>query len=527
MNGNSFFNRMYEFLQQHHPALKDKYFSKSMNRFGHHPEWLFDTPHGYWGENPDNPLPPDHSARLIKLVKAMVVSAKKQIDITNLRLPTGAFKQALIEGILENSHTLTIRIVCGLGGTAALPIREWVTDVQRQLDKKRVELYVGGHIVNHTALVPIGWNHAKYIAIDGKAILSGGHNYIDRTYLGANPIFDISLKLEGPIATTAHFFSNRFWNYLNDTAVNSDYLVSLKDGTIANNRKAPLDFPEVGEALPGADVPVMAVTQPGHGLIDGYANPSLSSIYFAMGNAQNSICISQQDIGGMGGRLDNSHSEGKWEITSGHVPLVCIRDPQEQVYAEMRYFDVNLLHSLTENLVKNNKLTVRMVLTNVGSQSETGDQHGAYSNNVSVGCVFRALGWYMIKRLGITQAKVVDILSKQIAIRTIGFAAENRWRVGDKHFIGNHAKFWSVDDAVCSIGSNNFYPSTILNNEVGIMKLRTGHLQEWAVIIGNNNENVVKNLREDYFDNVYNYSVAAAFKENYIWALRDPQGFPQ
>jgi PLD-like domain len=528
MNQKTFLEKLYDFLLAHYPELKDRYFSTSKNHFGPHPQWLFDTPHGYWGENPDDPFRGPHSERMTELVTKMIVDARKEVDITNLRLPSGEFLDALVKGVVENksTETLKIRILCGRGGQEYLDAEAFVRDFQKRINNKLVELYVGVQTVTLAFEVPIGWNHAKYIAVDGKTILFGGHNYIEKTYLGKNPIFDISMKLVGRVTAKAHIFSNELWKFVNKyySGGHTTYSESLKDNII-QRREAPM-FSEIHDtSVSEGNVPVVHVTQPGHGLIENnanpYANPSLSSIYYALGNAKKSICISQQDIGGMGGRESNGGYEGVWRETSAKVPFVAIRDPQDLVNVEIRYFDINLLHSLTSNLISNDKLIVEMVLSNIGSEAEAGGEHGSYSNNVSASCVYRALGWYMIKRLGVPDKKAMAIVQKQVFIRTIGFAKETKWRAHSKKIIGNHAKFWSVDDEVCSIGSNNFYPSTIHRHGV-----RTGHHQEWAVIIGNNQEDVVKHLKADYFDNVYKSSCEQPFKESYLWALRDPQYFP-
>lgn len=60
----------------------------------------------------------------------------------------------------------------------------------------------------------ISWNHAKIIAVDGKYLWTGGHNFYDRHYLKNNPIVDLSLELEGSVALDAHYYANAQWGYI-------------------------------------------------------------------------------------------------------------------------------------------------------------------------------------------------------------------------------------------------------------------------------------------------------------------------
>ena len=58
------------------------------------------------------------------------------------------------------------------------------------------------------------WNHAKIIAVDGKHLLTGGHNLWDAHYLKNDPVRDISTQLEGPVAVDGHKFLDEQWKYV-------------------------------------------------------------------------------------------------------------------------------------------------------------------------------------------------------------------------------------------------------------------------------------------------------------------------
>merc|ERR1711974_535248 len=56
-----------------------------------------------------------------------------------------------------------------------------------------------------------GWNHAKIIAIDGRLLIQGGHNWWDQHYLQESPVHDLSMEVTGEVAISAHRFLNHVW----------------------------------------------------------------------------------------------------------------------------------------------------------------------------------------------------------------------------------------------------------------------------------------------------------------------------
>lgn len=55
------------------------------------------------------------------------------------------------------------------------------------------------------------WNHAKIIAVDGKRLLTGGHNLWDVAYLRHAPVTDTSLELTGEVVRGANIFLDHQW----------------------------------------------------------------------------------------------------------------------------------------------------------------------------------------------------------------------------------------------------------------------------------------------------------------------------
>merc|ERR1719478_613296 len=57
----------------------------------------------------------------------------------------------------------------------------------------------------------VSWNHSKIIAVDGKHLWQGGHNLWSEHYLMFNPVHDLSMVAEGPVAMDAHRFADELW----------------------------------------------------------------------------------------------------------------------------------------------------------------------------------------------------------------------------------------------------------------------------------------------------------------------------
>lgn len=60
----------------------------------------------------------------------------------------------------------------------------------------------------------VSWNHAKIIAVDGRHLWTGGHNFWTGHYLTTSPVNDLSIYLKGPVARDGHEFANAQWGYI-------------------------------------------------------------------------------------------------------------------------------------------------------------------------------------------------------------------------------------------------------------------------------------------------------------------------
>jgi hypothetical protein len=129
-------------------------------------------------------------------------------DIMSLVPPDGLFLQAFKDAlriICERNqvllHRVTIRMmfgnIIGMPVNCNLLIEELTKDLPEDASSK-LKLWVGSWRKG------MSWNHAKIIAVDGKYLWTGGHNFCDYHYLKNNPVCDLSLELEGGVANDAH-----------------------------------------------------------------------------------------------------------------------------------------------------------------------------------------------------------------------------------------------------------------------------------------------------------------------------------
>jgi phosphatidylserine/phosphatidylglycerophosphate/cardiolipin synthase-like enzyme len=171
---------------------------------------------------------------------------------------------------------------------------------------------------------------------------------------------------------------------------------------------------------PGA-VPVLAVGRLGAGITADFANQGDLARDLVLGAARRTIRISQQDLAFTLGRLDPLYPESTLERLADFLLL-----KEGEVY---------------------------IVLSSAGSVSDSGF---AYSTGVAIETVAQKIRQVARKRSTLPDAALNELLCRRLHIAPFRFGPDATWP-GNRP-IGNHSKFWMVDDRVFYIGSNNFYP---------------------------------------------------------------------
>lgn len=162
--------------------------------------------------------PPEHHDDWFpEKIGEIICQTERWCDVMSLAPPDGlfmvAFKKALAD-ICDHDVMLgrvTIRIL--FGNVVGMPVNcnKLIAELTRDLPKdagQKIKLWVGSWRKG------VSWNHAKIIAVDGKHLWTGGHNFWDYHYLKTSPVNDLSLYLKGPVARDGHKFANSQWGYI-------------------------------------------------------------------------------------------------------------------------------------------------------------------------------------------------------------------------------------------------------------------------------------------------------------------------
>jgi hypothetical protein len=131
---------------------------------------------------------------------------------------------------------------------------------------------------------------------------------------------------------------------------------------------------------------------------------------------------------------------------------------------------------------------VFLVLSNLHAEGAGG---GDYSNDVPLADVAAKMLAVARAHSTLPQPDLIDLLCRHFHLAPYRFGPDAAWP-GDKP-IGNHSKFWMVDDRYFYIGSDNLYPVD---------------LQEFGYIL--DDKAAAAELRQKYWDPLWRWSKAAA-----------------
>jgi hypothetical protein len=168
-------------------------------------------------------------------------------------------------------------------------------------------------------------------------------------------------------------------------------------------------------------VSILAVGRLASGITRDFANQSDLARDLLLGAAQHSIRIVQQDFAFTLGRVDPLYPESTLERL-----------------ADFLLSDKGDLH---------------IVLSDPRAVGNTGS---AYGNGISLETVARKIRQVARGRSALPDAALDALLCRRLHLAPFRFGPDATWPSHKP--IGNHSKFWMVDDRVFYIGSDNFYP---------------------------------------------------------------------
>jgi phosphatidylserine/phosphatidylglycerophosphate/cardiolipin synthase-like enzyme len=371
-----------------------------------------------------------------------VTSANSTVDITTLLPMDGRFLQAFQNALTFLAGTgreVTVRFLYAtmpFNRKSADTTLETLVGDAAKVKGSKLTVYVGR--IRSGMVTVTGWNHSKTVIIDGDTLLTGGENWFSEDYLGANPVFDLNVKVKGKVAADATGFVNRLWKDLcdheNSPRRDSERYKATdsKAGkvTITDHCLSTLDS---GTHAGNGSVHAMAVGRLGEIDYDGGAQ-STAAMLGMIGAAKEDIRISQQDI------------EGPSDASS---------------YGSARWPD-DFLAALARQLI--NGRTVHIVQSSDGA----GGSITGYSNGTLADLADKLKS--VVKKQGGAPSKdgdVDDLLCKRLYLAQIRFTPGVD-RLPGGVGIRNHAKMIAVDDSTFYVGSQNIYPPN-RNMEFGII----------------------------------------------------------
>ena len=428
--------------------------------------WLLQTPN-CWGDASctDGNKVDDFADRIYQDISV----ATEWVDITTLvTYPDGLFQAAIVKGLkeaLSQNPDLTVRILGGtppgMGNFKSIASES----AQNYMDRLTNDL---GDSADGAKIIVSGvetywlysWNHSKIIAVDSKTAIVGGHNLWEGAYGGTtNPISDVSMRLSGPAAESAHKFADELWNFActwGDSWWNSTFYVDLvradsmgnacpsKHTTVPAQTSDGVEVMALGGLGYGMDVPggTNGGLEPAN---DSYAacsrwykdyynndaaysvaNPEEEGLRALIASANDNIFLSQQDL-----------------LAPCVAPISNAR------------YDARLFNILADKLVA--EVPVRIMVSTPGAGQGL---LAPYSNMKKMTDISDILIRKIKNRANVSEDRAKEIACNSLQLASIRIEeGVDEWGTGDK--VGNHSKVISVDDAAFYVGSKNLYPTTL------------------------------------------------------------------
>lgn len=156
-----------------------------------------------------------------------LTKAQKHLEITSLTVPSGRFRQALVNALAILSQRATPPTIRMLFSSLDGFSPNFLNKPDKILDEILKEVTaVGGKAdslkINFGYLSDkkTSWNHAKIVLADSQYLLEGGHNMLDPDYVKEQPIFDLSMHASGSLGIGVQNFVNMLWSKADPVASN-------------------------------------------------------------------------------------------------------------------------------------------------------------------------------------------------------------------------------------------------------------------------------------------------------------------
>jgi phosphatidylserine/phosphatidylglycerophosphate/cardiolipin synthase-like enzyme len=435
-----------------------------------------------------------HSDEMVDRIYRLISQADSNVDITTLfGPPDGRFLAAIQRGLhflAQSGRQVDVRVLVGIfppvdPGHSATEVKGVLSSLAAAMNevpnhKVRLTLgYVKTCSGGSAQLCPLtdgvlwanSWNHSKIIAVDGKWVMVGGHNLWTSDYLLSAPVHDLSMVLESPAARSAHSFADVLWSFtceytrVGNHAGNTVFAYWLDpQRTIQDHCPSsfwPLPF---FQQFGTPDATVMPVGRLGYGFTHHTEAPrydvSAAARDIALASARKTIRVSQQDLAMPFGAAD--------------------------------FYTDNVYNAMIDLMMRRGG-DVYIALTD--------PNHPSYRTKTTLAATLSYFFSLAVARTHAPEATIKRILCTKLHFTTVRFnSAANYYEQtfwnrsgGTRTPVGNHAKFWMVDDKYFYIGSHNFYPA---------------NLQEFGYLV--EGESAVTKVLNEYWNPLWAQSSAGA-----------------
>jgi len=412
------------------------------------PGLVAQTPPGLWGkEAKDYKI--GSGDFIVSRIQDLIARAEDFVDITTLYpLPDGQFKTGIQSGLRElagSGRHVRVRI---LGGCFS-PLQEkqsvYLEDLVKPLKSLggNLEIFVAAQQTNLHS-----WNHAKMVAVDGRRAILGGENQWDGDYLQRAPVHDLNVELSGSAVHYMHRFADEIWKSVCKYRSTGWKPAYWKSGA---NKVTSKCLATSGKNVPGpGPVSVLGAGRFGP-LHEKHANPADYAMLLSLRSARTAVRIAQQDLG-----------------------------------LELLYWGPGM-KAIAQALVR--RCDVYIVLSNDYGKSGTGN---SYSTTTVAHTADHIKGYVENEPDAPKGKKLTELLCEKLHLTTLRFGPSDKWSDPPYEF-ANHSKFFLVDDNVFYVGSENLYPSDLI---------------EYGVFISD--PGAVQQMREEYWDQLWSYSKRVA-----------------
>ncbi|OAJ33146.1 phospholipase D-like domain-containing protein [Piscirickettsia salmonis] len=345
----------------------------------------------------------------------------------------------------------------------------------KNIPESNLDIYVAGMrscsgTCDPDVQMSLSWNHSKIINIDGKKIISGGLNMYSTDYLMKNPVFDLMIEIQGPVANKALGFTNLLWDFVKNNIYSFLNVIEYSARKENQYRIVKSDLPKHhlhAKDSPSGSVEILSIGRTGYGLYteDSAKNNNNSdyALYDLLSRAKKSIYLAQQSL---------KANFNIWPY-----------DTTDQAHT-------NFISALAKLIVNKGNVYIVTSPYNDGSLLELGYLSSASPEEL----------WNKIKNETIamypnlTENRINKKLCNKLHISEIRFNNHDTvWGDGSK--ITDHYKFMMVDRQMFYVGSQNFYPSG---------------LQNYGHII--NDTKAARIVRRDFWKPLWKYSAKTEYK---------------